>query len=92
MKTRTTHIIAVVLSFLIPVVAKAETVLEQLDAANKAFATAIVAGDIDHLVNGYGAEGRRADPRAIRADGRGDLSTARAGQEEFVLRADGARG
>ena len=53
MKTRTTHIIAVVLSFLIPVVAKAETVLEQLDAANKAFAKAIVAGDIDHLVNDY---------------------------------------
>lgn len=53
MKTRTTHIIAVVLSFLIPVVAKAETVLEQLDAANKAFAKAIVAGDIDYLVNGY---------------------------------------
>jgi len=53
MKTRTTHIIAVVLSFLIPVVAKAETVLEQLDAANKAFAKAVVAGDIDHLVNGY---------------------------------------
>ena len=53
MKTRTTHIIAVVLSVLIPVVAKAETVLEQLDAANKAFAKAIVAGDIDHLVNDY---------------------------------------
>jgi ketosteroid isomerase-like protein len=53
MKTRTTHIIAVVLSFLIPVVAKAETVFEQLNAANKAFAKAIVAGDIDHLVNAY---------------------------------------
>jgi ketosteroid isomerase-like protein len=53
MKTRTTHIIAVVLSLLVPVVAKAETVLEQLDAANKAFAKAIVAGDIDHVVNGY---------------------------------------
>jgi ketosteroid isomerase-like protein len=53
LKTRTTQIIAVVLSFLIPVVAKAETVLEQLDAANKAFAKAIVAGDIDHLVNDY---------------------------------------
>jgi ketosteroid isomerase-like protein len=53
MKTRTTHLIAVVLSFLLPVVAKAETVLEQLDAANKGFAKAIVAGDIDHLVNGY---------------------------------------
>ena len=53
MNTRTTIIIAVVLNFLIPVVAKAETVLEQVDAANKAFAKAIVAGDIDHLVNDY---------------------------------------
>ena len=53
MKTRTTHVIAVMLSFLIPLVAKAEAVLEQIDAANKAFAKAIVAGDIDHLVNNY---------------------------------------
>lgn len=53
MKTGTTHIIVIVLSFLIPVPAKAETVLAQLDAANKAFAKAIVAGDIDHLVNAY---------------------------------------
>ena len=53
MKTRTTHIIVVVLSFLLPVVAVAETVLEQIDTANKAFAKAIVAGDIDHLVNAY---------------------------------------
>lgn len=52
MKTRTTHIIAVVLSFLIPVVAKAETVLEQLDAANKAFAKAIVTGE-DAGLGGY---------------------------------------
>lgn len=53
MKTRTTQVIAVVLSFLMPVVAQAETVLEQLDAANKAFAKAIVAGDINYLVNDY---------------------------------------
>lgn len=53
MKTRTIHHIAVVLSLLIPVAARAETVLEQLDAANKAFAKAVVAGDIDHLVNDY---------------------------------------
>ncbi len=53
MKTGTTRFIAIMLSFLIPVVAKAETVLEQLDAANRAFAQAVVAGDIDDLVNGY---------------------------------------
>lgn len=53
MKTTTTHIVALLLSFLIPVAAKAETVLKQIDAANKAFAKAIVAGDIDHLVNDY---------------------------------------
>ncbi|MFT4562411.1 MAG: ketosteroid isomerase-like protein [Gammaproteobacteria bacterium] len=53
MKIRTTAIIAVVLSLLVPVTAEAETVLEQLDAANKAFAKAIVAGDIDYLVNDY---------------------------------------
>jgi ketosteroid isomerase-like protein len=53
MKAGTTHIIAAMLSLLMPVVAKAETVLEQLDAANKAFAKAVVAGDIDQLVDGY---------------------------------------
>lgn len=53
MKTGTTHIIAVVLSLLMPAAAMAETVLEQLDAENKAFAKAIVAGDIDRLVNSY---------------------------------------
>ena len=53
MKIRTYHIIVVGLIFLITVVARAETVLEQVDGANKAFAKAIVAGDIDHLVNDY---------------------------------------
>lgn len=53
MKSRTTAIVAVVLSLLVPVAAKAGNVLEQLDAANKAFAKAIVAGDIDYLVNDY---------------------------------------
>jgi ketosteroid isomerase-like protein len=41
------------LCMLIPVFTHAQTVLEQLDAANKAFAKAIVAGDIEHLVNDY---------------------------------------
>ncbi len=53
MKTRSTLIITLALSFLIPLTAQAATVLEQLDAANKAFAKAIVAGDIDYLVNDY---------------------------------------
>jgi ketosteroid isomerase-like protein len=64
MKTRTTHIITVVLSLFLPLVAKAETVLEQVDAANKAFAKAIVAGDIDHLVNAYTADACIIAPQA----------------------------
>lgn len=53
METRTTQIIAIALSLLIPVSAMADSVFEQVDATNKAFAKAIVAGDIDHLVNAY---------------------------------------
>lgn len=44
---------AVMLSLIVSAAANAETVLQQLDAANKAFAKAIVAGDIDYLVNDY---------------------------------------
>ena len=53
MKIKRTTIIMAVLSLLVPVAASAGSVLEQLDAANKAFAKAIVAGDIDYLVNDY---------------------------------------
>src|SRR5688500_18815660 len=53
MKTGTSLFIAAVLSLLTPVVANAETVLEQLDAENKAFAKAVIAGDIDQIVDGY---------------------------------------
>lgn len=53
MRTGSTTIIAAVLSLLIPMAAYAGNVLEQLDAENKAFAKAVVEGDIDHLVNAY---------------------------------------
>ncbi len=53
MRVRTTTIMAVALSLLVPIAASAGNVLEELDAANKAFAKAVVAGDIDYLVNDY---------------------------------------
>lgn len=48
-----TTIITVVLGLFAPVAVNAGNVLEQLDATNKAFAKAIVAGDIDYLVKDY---------------------------------------
>jgi ketosteroid isomerase-like protein len=53
MKSGTTTIIALLLTLLVPAAAKAGTVLDEIDAANKAFAKAVVAGDIDYLVNDY---------------------------------------
>ncbi|MBY5920273.1 YybH family protein [Ferrimonas balearica] len=53
MKSRIAVILTALMGLLIPVTGNAESVLEQLDAANKAFAKAIVAGDIDYLVNDY---------------------------------------
>ena len=35
----------------------ADNILEQIDAANKAFATALMAGDVDYLVNDYSDDG-----------------------------------
>ena len=53
MKSTTIATVTVIFSLLVPVASNAESVLEQLDAANKAFAKAIIAGDIDYLVNDY---------------------------------------
>ncbi|MFT4564533.1 MAG: ketosteroid isomerase-like protein [Gammaproteobacteria bacterium] len=53
MKLRMFAIIAAVLYILVPAGVSAESVLEQITAANNAFAKSIVAGDIDYLVNDY---------------------------------------
>ena len=46
-------IATILLSVLFASESKAASVLEELDAANKAFARAVMAGDIDTLVNDY---------------------------------------
>lgn len=53
MNIRTITAVAMMLGILGPTTVNAAAVLEQLDAANKAFARAIVSGDIDYLVNDY---------------------------------------
>lgn len=48
---------AILLSVLVVSESKAASVLEELDAANKAFARAVLAGDVDALVNDYTDDG-----------------------------------
>ena len=75
MNTIRTRIIVVVLSFLLPVIVSAETILEQLDAANNAFTKALVAGDIDYLVNDYTEDACIIAPKAPLTCGKDAIRT-----------------
>ena len=75
MNTIRTRIIVVVLSILLPVIASAETILEQLDAANNAFTKALVAGDIDYLVNDYTEDACIIAPKAPLTCGKDAIRT-----------------
>ncbi|MBY6223207.1 YybH family protein [Ferrimonas balearica] len=55
---------ALLVGLLTPVTGHAESVLAQLAAANNAFAKAIVAGEIDYLVNDYTDDGCIIAPKA----------------------------
>jgi ketosteroid isomerase-like protein len=57
-------IATILLSVLLASESKAASVLEELDAANKAFARAVMAGDIDALVNDYTEDGCVIAPMA----------------------------
>jgi ketosteroid isomerase-like protein len=46
-------IITILLGILFAPISNADSTLEELDAANKAFAKALMAGDVDALVNDY---------------------------------------
>ena len=57
MNTRTTVLIAALFALTFSVTASAGDILSELDAANRAFARAILAGDVDYLVNDYTDDG-----------------------------------
>jgi ketosteroid isomerase-like protein len=57
-------IAAILLSVLLVSESKAASVLEELDAANRAFARAVMAGDVDALVNDYTEDGCVIAPMA----------------------------
>jgi ketosteroid isomerase-like protein len=54
----------ILLSVLFVSESRAASVLEELDAANKAFARAVMAGDVDALVNDYTVDGCVIAPMA----------------------------
>jgi ketosteroid isomerase-like protein len=57
-------IATILLSVLFVSESRAASVLEELDAANKAFARAVMAGDVDALVNDYTVDGCVIAPMA----------------------------
>jgi ketosteroid isomerase-like protein len=73
MKIRTIAIVTLILGGAIPTVVNADSVLKQIDAANKAFAKGIVAGDVDYLVNDYTDDACIIAPKAPLACGKGSI-------------------
>jgi ketosteroid isomerase-like protein len=63
-------IATILLSVLLVSESRAASVLEELDAANKAFARAVMAGDVDALVNEYTDDGCVIAPMAGETCGR----------------------
>jgi ketosteroid isomerase-like protein len=59
-----TVILTILLGILFAPTSNADSALEELDAANKAFATALMAGDVDSLVNDYTDDGCVIAPMA----------------------------
>jgi len=59
-----TTIAAILLGIIFASVSNAASVLEELDAANKAFENALMQGDVDYLVNDYTDDGCIVAPMA----------------------------
>jgi len=59
-----TAIGTILLAMLFAPASNADSALEELDAANKAFAQALMAGDVDYLVNDYTDDGCVIAPMA----------------------------
>jgi ketosteroid isomerase-like protein len=68
--SKCTAIVTILLCSLLAPTSKADSVLEELDAANKAFAKALMAGDVDSLVNDYTDDGCVIAPMAGEACGK----------------------
>ncbi len=74
----------IIISFLFASASSADAILEELNAANKAFETALKAGDVDYLVNDYTDDGciiapmagETCGPNAIRAFWESVLATS----------------
>ena len=62
--TRFTAIATILISIFFASASSADSVLEELDAANKAFEKALKAGDLDYLVNDYTDDGCIIAPMA----------------------------
>lgn len=63
-------IATLLISILFASASSADSILEELDAANKAFEKAVMAGDIDYLVNEYTDDGCIIAPMAGETCGR----------------------
>ena len=59
-----TAIVTILLSLLFASASSADSILEELDAANKAFEKALKTGDVDYLVNDYTNDGCIIAPMA----------------------------
>jgi ketosteroid isomerase-like protein len=64
MMSKLTAIVAILIGMLFAPASRADSTLEELDAANKAFAKALMAGDVDSLVNDYTGDGCVIAPMA----------------------------
>jgi len=62
--SKSTAIVTIFLGILIAPTSNAASALEELDAANKAFAKALMAGDVESLVNDYTDDGCVIAPMA----------------------------
>lgn len=62
--SRFTTIATILISIFFASASSADSILEQLDGANKAFANALMAGDVDSLVNDYTDDGCVIAPMA----------------------------
>jgi len=62
--TKFTFIATILISIFFVTAAKADSTFKELDAANKAFANAVMAGNVDYLVNEYTDDGCIIAPMA----------------------------
>ena len=68
-------IIATLFAFALPLAGTADTILNEIDATNRAFAKALLTSDIDYLVNDYTDNGCIIAPRTPKTCGKNAIKT-----------------